>query len=509
MEQTSRAVCPSITQQLGLDAFEHIVDHAPTAISITDDHGRIIFANQSFLDITGYSEPEILGQNSSILSYKMTPKSVYQHLWSTISNGLVWRGQLINKRKNGALYVADVSISSLSNADGKIFYYAIQQDITDTHKLQTEQKNQSALFHAVLNSAPIAMALLDDENHPLYSNQRYQQLTSTLLSSPTDIVLDQLQGDHQCTSISQYLGTKDQRTKSIYVAENRQGDEKWFDVSLVKIPVNDTKTESYFQPLDEYFTLIGVIDRTKDRQYIEEKRLNTISQRVNDNKFVHSMQEVMMATLHQLQGPLNMVESAVTILKQTNHSCPGLTAMDDAMASASKALLDIHQAIPERPPEVAQPINLNESVRDAISISTKSLLNNSINISLDLAASLNSINGKPNRLLLALKQLIDNSIDAIQVANPTERALVVSTSENLEESIITIDDSGTGILDEHRLKVFQPFFSTKSKAHSSCRGIGLAIVHQVMTEHSAMIEINKSHSLGGCSIRLIFPKSWH
>ncbi|WP_172400902.1 PAS domain S-box protein [Vibrio sp. qd031] len=240
MEQTSRAVCPSITQQLGLDAFEHIVDHAPTAISITDDHGRIIFANQSFLDITGYSEPEILGQNSSILSYKMTPKSVYQHLWSTISNGLVWRGQLINKRKNGALYVADVSISSLSNADGKIFYYAIQQDITDTHKLQTEQKNQSALFHAVLNSAPIAMALLDDENHPLYSNQRYQQLTSTLLSSPTDIVLDQLQGDHQCTTISQYLGRKDQRTKSIYVAENRQGDEKWFDVSLVKIPVNDS-----------------------------------------------------------------------------------------------------------------------------------------------------------------------------------------------------------------------------------------------------------------------------
>jgi nitrogen fixation negative regulator NifL len=507
MEQRITAAECSTNHDFGLEAFNQIVLNAPVAMSITDSNGQILFANKSFTQTTGYSEQELIGKNSSILSYKMTPKSVYAKLWKTISNHEVWNGQLINKRKDGSLYVADIYISALQTNLEQTYYYSIQKDITDTHKLQTEQKNQSALFHAILNSAPISMALIDDNKQVLFSNTKYNHLERKTGITPYELLLDHFEKDYSYRSVETYLGGRTQRSKSIHTEALGNHDEMWLDFTLVKIPVENTKTEAYFQSSSESYTLIGIIDRTKEKQYLEEKRLNTITQLVNDNKFVHSMQEVMMATLHQLQGPLNMVDSAVTILKQTNHSCPGLTAMDNAMESASQALAQVQQAIPERTPEVVQHVNLNQSVRDVISITTKELLSSSTNIAFNLDSALGSINGKPNRLLLAIKQIVDNAIDAIQVANGSARSILVTTSQNDAESIITIEDSGMGISDDVRLKVFKPFYSTKPKTHSSCRGIGFAIVHQVMNEHSAVIEIGKSPTLGGARIQLIFPKS--
>jgi nitrogen fixation negative regulator NifL len=430
MEQIEKAALNTMHGGISLDGFsfegfKQIVLNAPVAISITDSVGNILFANRSFVKTTGYSEQELLGKNSSILSYKTTPKSVYQQLWRTISDRKVWNGQLVNKRKNGSLYVAEISISMLSTDEDQIYYYAIQRDITQTHKLQAEQKTQSALFNAILNSAPISMALIDDHNQVLFSNKKYRRLATQLADSPYDVLLNHLQKDYDCSSIAQYLGEKAQRSTSIHSDSVGAIEERWLDFTLVKIPVEDTKAEAYFEPSVESYTLIVIIDRTKEQQYLEDKRLNTITQLVNDNKFVHSMQEVMMATLHQLQGPLNMVDSAVTILKQTNHACPGLTAMDNAMESATTALSQVQQAIPERTHEVVQPVNLNQSVRDAVSISTKEMLSSSTNIDFNLDSRLTSINGKPNRLLLAIKQIIDNAIDAIQAANSLERSILI------------------------------------------------------------------------------------
>ncbi|MDG3085037.1 nitrogen fixation negative regulator NifL [Vibrio hannami] len=506
MEQTDGLVSKESRYSFGSGAYEQILLNAPVAISITDAQGNILLVNQSFLDITGYMEQELIGKNSSILSYKMTPKSVYKNLWETISSGQLWQGRLINRRKNGSFYVAEISISRIENESGKHFYYAIQKDITETHRLQTHQKNQSALFQAVLNSAPIAMALIDKNSQVLFSNQRCEVLEKQLETSPLTLLVKNLKEDYDCDSIEDFLGEKTHRSKNIHIDEREASGEKWFDFSLVKIPVTDTKAEAYFQKSDEYYTLIGVQDRTKEKLFMEERRLNTITLMTNDNKFVHSMQEVMMATLHQLQGPLNMIDSAVTILKQSNHSCPGLQAMDEAMLNANQALEQVQDAIPERTHESAQPVNLNQTVRDVISISTNELLNRSTRIELHLDPTLRSINGKPHRLLLAIKQLIDNSLDAIHCSHNPDRAIVVSTLDKGDETIVCIEDSGNGISDDIRIKMFQPFFSTKPKAHIGCRGVGLAIVNQVLNEHAAMFEVGNSEKLGGASIQLIFPK---
>lgn len=506
MKQLDRVEVDTADYDFGNDTYKQILLNAPIAVTITDHMGNILLVNQCFSDITGYSEDELRGQNSSILSYKTTPKSVYEGLWAAITQGEHWQGQLINKRKNGALYIADISISRFTNGSGDIFYYAIHKDITEKVQLQTHQKNQSAMFEAVLNSAPIAIALINNQNQVLFKNQLFADLTKDINHSPVELLSDYLSSSYGYRSIERFMEEKKRKYKGIHISSTDSDVDRWFDYALARIPVTDTAAEAYFQPTDEYYTVVGIIERTKEKQYQEERRINTVKLMASDNKYVHAIQEAMMATLHQLQGPFNMIESAVNILKKRNNSCPGLYAMDEAMSNAIGALDEIKQAIPERSDEAFQPVNLNQVVRDATTISTEQLLTASVDLDLQLAGTLPSLNGKPNRLLLALKQLIDNAVDAIQSSKSHSRSVLISTRESEEDIAVIIDDSGKGVEPDARLKIFQPFYSTKPRYSSGCRGIGLAIVQQVINEHSGTIEVGDSTLYSGARITLTFPK---
>ncbi|MDF0533075.1 nitrogen fixation negative regulator NifL [Shewanella sp. A32] len=506
MEQIDKVVPRINTPEFGLEAYAQILQNAPVAISITDNRGNLLLVNDTFLEITGYSREELLGNNCSMLSYKATPRSVYESLWGAITRGDHWQGQLINKRKNGQPYIAEISISAFKNNEDQHCYYSIHKDITESHKLQTHQKNQYTMFQAVLNSAPIAIALIDSHHNVLFSNRRFDHLSESIQMSPIELLAQGLLQEYGVDAIENFVGNRQNRYKGVHMEERGPLGERWFDYALAKIPVTDTTAEAYFHPADEFYTVVAIADRTKEKLLVEERRINSVKLMASDNKYVHAMQEALMATLHQLQGPFNMLESAVKILKKTNHACPGLGAMDEAMINAVNAMNEIKQAIPERANEAFQPVNLNQVIRDVTAISTDEMLLSCIHLELHLKPVLPSISGMPHRLVLALKQIIDNAIDAIQVSKAEERTILIATSEDDSDISILVEDSGGGVHENSRLKIFQPFYSTKPRHLSGCRGIGLSIVQQVLNEHSATISIGDSARIGGASIRLTFPK---
>lgn len=91
--------------------FFEIAQQSPLAISITDDKANMLYVNPSFELLTGYKRAYVLGKNESLLSHKQTPIEVYQKLWNTIQNKETWRGTLVNRRKNGEAYLAELLIS--------------------------------------------------------------------------------------------------------------------------------------------------------------------------------------------------------------------------------------------------------------------------------------------------------------------------------------------------------------------------------------------------------------
>ena len=104
---------------------------AANAIVITDPKGDVVWANPAFTKLTGYAVSEVLGKNPRVLKSGQHDAAFYRQMWETICAGLVWSGEIVNKRKDGRLYTEEMIITPVVTENGVITHYiAIKQDIT-------------------------------------------------------------------------------------------------------------------------------------------------------------------------------------------------------------------------------------------------------------------------------------------------------------------------------------------------------------------------------------------
>lgn len=107
------------------------IAQSSASIVITDLEGNIEYVNKAFLNITGYTIDEVMGQHTRILKSGEKTSDEYKNLWETITNGKPWTGEFHNKRKNGEYYWENAIISPIFDEQNKITgYVAVKDDIT-------------------------------------------------------------------------------------------------------------------------------------------------------------------------------------------------------------------------------------------------------------------------------------------------------------------------------------------------------------------------------------------
>ena len=146
--------------------LNHAVEQSPAAIVITDRQGRIEYVNPKFTQITGYTREEALGKNPRILKTGHTSVEEYHRLWETITSGKEWRGEFLNRRRDGGLFWESASISPVIDDDGVIRHFvAVKEDITDSKrvrdKLMLDERRLESLFRISQHQADSAPELLD------------------------------------------------------------------------------------------------------------------------------------------------------------------------------------------------------------------------------------------------------------------------------------------------------------------------------------------------------------
>lgn len=126
---------------------------AANAIFITDETGCIVWVNDAFSRLSGYSWQEALGQTPALLKSGRQSEAFYADLWKIILSGNVWRGNLIDRRKDHTLYTVDEIITPLFDEKGNITHFiAIQNDIT--LRMQEDTHNHYLAYHDVLTGLP-------------------------------------------------------------------------------------------------------------------------------------------------------------------------------------------------------------------------------------------------------------------------------------------------------------------------------------------------------------------
>jgi diguanylate cyclase (GGDEF)-like protein/PAS domain S-box-containing protein len=134
------------SQDESLRRLTQAVEQSPITVVITDLAANIVYANSTFTKVTGYTLEEALGKNPRILQSGHTPKATYDDMWAHLSAGIEWRGELINRTKDGKEYIESALISPVRQPDGEITHYlAIKQNITEA-KQNVQRIQQLAHF---------------------------------------------------------------------------------------------------------------------------------------------------------------------------------------------------------------------------------------------------------------------------------------------------------------------------------------------------------------------------
>lgn len=153
------------------------LESAANEVVITDNMGDVIWVNSSFSNVSGYSYSEILGQNPRILKSGMHNANFYSDLWNTISSGRIWNGEIINKKKNGDIYVEEMTITPLKNNNGDIQnYVAIKQDVTEKKNVEQNLLESELKYRSLFENSTIGIYRANSEGEILVANNRFLEI---------------------------------------------------------------------------------------------------------------------------------------------------------------------------------------------------------------------------------------------------------------------------------------------------------------------------------------------
>lgn len=161
-----------------LEDLKNALDES-TLVTITDVNGVIVYANEMFCKISGYSREILIGKKHNFTSSGHHSKQFFKEMWDTISYGKVWRGELKNRNRNGESYWVDTTIVPFLNEHGKPYQYvAIRTDITQ--RKHVEQKITHMAYHDSLTGLA-NRRLLNERLTCMLSDRNELQMPTVIL----------------------------------------------------------------------------------------------------------------------------------------------------------------------------------------------------------------------------------------------------------------------------------------------------------------------------------------
>lgn len=177
-----------------LELLKSALDHH-SIVSVTDVHGNITYVNDKFCQISQYKKEELIGQNHRILNSGTHPKSFFDDIWSCISAGKIWQGEICNRGKNGALYWVSSTIVPFLDEGGLPYQYiSVRNDFTAIKEAEqvlmrgkAELENlvrertedlhdREEVLHSITNAAQDAVIMLDSSGNVSYWNPAAEKM---------------------------------------------------------------------------------------------------------------------------------------------------------------------------------------------------------------------------------------------------------------------------------------------------------------------------------------------
>lgn len=206
-----------------LKLMASIFDNTSEAILVTDANANIIEINQSFIDITGCSREEVIGQNPRIWKSGRHDVSFYQNMWHSLSKTGKWRGEIWNRRKNGEIFPVWQNISSIHDQSGQLIHYiSIFSDISQVKQAQRQldhlsqhdaltdlpnrtllnERLERSINHSQRLGSQLAIIFIDLDGFKFINDSFGYQAGDTLLRGIAEMLMSSIRQDDTVARIS-------------------------------------------------------------------------------------------------------------------------------------------------------------------------------------------------------------------------------------------------------------------------------------------------------------------
>ncbi|MBT9612990.1 MAG: response regulator [Burkholderiales bacterium] len=174
----AQALSEHLTHAMRENEYQKFALDQHAIVSVADPTGVILYVNDKFCQISGYSFSELIGQNHRIVKSDQHPAAFYEEMWLTISSGKVWQGVVCNRRKNGDHYWVESTIVPFLDEHGLPYQYvSIRTDVTDIMQIEAALRKERDFSDAAINALPGIFYVLSQDGRFLRFNDNLVQIS--------------------------------------------------------------------------------------------------------------------------------------------------------------------------------------------------------------------------------------------------------------------------------------------------------------------------------------------
>jgi PAS domain S-box-containing protein len=476
-----------------LRKFSIAVEQSANTIVITDTKGNIEYVNAKFTETSGYKKEEAIGINPRILNSGKQDKKYYSDMWKTISSGVEWKGEFLNKSKSGKLYWERVMITPIKDFYGVITnYLAIKEEITLEKKKDEELAMSKEILRKVLDNIPIRVYWKDKESRFLGCNKSFYEgisfksdeevIGKTDYDWNTKEVADKTRNDEL-----EIINTKIPKLRFIEKFIDN-GEEVIF--SSNKLPFIDQNNEV----IGTIGTSVNITERLKSTEKLKIATEEAISANLSKSVFLSNMSHEIRTPLNAILGYSQLLQDDDNLTKGQYENLKTINRSGEHLLALINDILDMSKIEAGRITLKNADFNFSAVLKDVERLFKFKAAEK--NIQLDII----NVNYVPEIIFAdesKIRQVIINLIgNAIKF---TPEGFVQISVENLEGNFIKVGvkDSGIGILKEEQESVFRPFEQAKKGVKvSGGTGLGLAISKKFSNLMEGDITIESDYGKG-------------
>ena len=468
------------------------IQQSPESIAITKLDGEIEYVNDAFMQVTGYTRDEIIGKNPRVLHSGKTPPETYTAMWAALSQGLSWRGEFHNRKKDGSEYIEFAIITPLRQPDGSISHYvAVKDDITEKKRIGVEldqyrnhledlvAQRTAALNDTLFALESVGTAIFRSEVNSGKLTYVNRHACGLLGYSPEEML------ELSVPDIDAHITVETYPDVAANIRTNRfvrfETDQRHRDGHTIPVELTAYYHEGQAGTPD-YFISFGV-DITQRRQFAESlQQAKTAAETATIAKsaFLANMS-------HEIRTPMNAIVGLTHLMQRagaTPEQADRLTKIDNAsrhLLSIINDILDLSKIEAGKLRLEDSDFNLSAVLDNVASIITPAAQEKGLAVEIDRDSVPAWLRGDALRLRQALLNFAGNAVKFTDTGRVMLSAKLLKDDGDDLLVRFAVADTGIGITPEARQRLFQAFEqvdATITRKYGGT-GLGLAITRQL------------------------------